>query len=399
MNAWLEELRPFEGEARSSSGWRLAKAGWRLVQTDRAALQLTLLLAALWTALVAVVGFADLGYGQNDDLPLRIALDFGAVMVSTLLLGAIAAAAEGALDGMPLDLRDALAEARDRLRPLVWWTLASFAFWLGAFLVLREFEALGWLILTNLVWYVIGLFVIPIVMLAGCGPLTAVRESLGLLRRRKREVAAAFVGIAAFTAIALFPGGAVINHAAALNREGAGEQHLLVLAGFGLMMLVTAMTFATREAFAVILMREALDQLPGQPHSRRRRTGTKVLRLVLGVVAALAVLGAVSAATEHDREVLSASRAPGTDFTTLVSDAGSYDLPTGTPVLYENDRIGTVLGSRPDGFHLSVTFHVEPGFGPFTFPGTFHVEESGGHLSLVLKPANEDLPPDSQGYY
>ncbi len=399
MDPWLGELRPFKGEARSSSGWRLAKAGLRLVRTDRTALGLTVLLAGLWTAVIAIAITADLGYGQNDDLPLRIALDLGAVIVSILLLGAIAAAAEGAIDGMPLDLRDALAEARGRLQPLSWWALVSFAFWLGSFLLLREIEAPGWLFLANLVWYVIALFVIPIVMLGGYRPAAAVRESLVLVRRRKREVAAAFVGIVAFTAVALFPGAAVINHAAALNREGAGEQHLLAFAGFGLVMLVTAVAFATREAFAVILMREALGQLPGQPHSRRRRTGAKVLRLALGVVAVLAMLGAVSAATEHDREVLSASRAPGSDFTTLVPDAASYDLPTGTPVLYEGDQIGTVLGSRPDGFQLEVTFHVEPGFGPFTFPGSFHVEESGGHLTLVLKPLGEDVPPESQSYY
>ena len=76
-------------------------------------------------------------------------------------------------------------------------------------------------------------------------------------------------------------------------------------------MLVTAVAFATREAFAVILMRETLGQLPGQPHSRRRRTGVKVLRLALGVVAVVAMLATIAAATEHDREVLSASRAPG----------------------------------------------------------------------------------------
>lgn len=399
MDAWLGELRPFEGEAKSSSGWRLAKAGLRLVRTDRAALQLTALLAALWTASIALSIFAELGYGEEGNLPLRLALDVAVVIASTLLLGAIAAAADAALDGMPLDLRDALAEARDRLQPLVWWALTSFAFWLGAFFVFREVEALGWLILASLVWYIVSLLVIPIILLAGCGPLTAVRESLSLVRRRKREVAAAFVGIVAFTAIALFPGGAVINHAAALNREGGGEQHLLVLAGFGLVMLVMAVAVATREAFAVILTREALGHLPGQPHSRRRRTGVKVLRLVLGVVAVLALLGAIGAVTEHDREVLSASRAPGTDFTTIVPDAASYELPTGTPVLYENDQIGTVLGSRPDGFHLEVTFHVEPGFGPFTFPGSFHVEETGGRLSLVLKPVTESEPPDGQGYY
>jgi hypothetical protein len=321
------------------------------------------------------------------------------VIGSTFLLGAIAAASDAALDGMPLDLRDALAEARDRLRPLAYWALVSLAFWVGAILVFREVEAVGWLLLVSIVWYVVSLFVIPIVMLAGCGPGAAVRESLSLVRRRKREVAAALIGIATFTAIALFAGGAVVNHAAALNREGAGAQRVLVLGGVCLMLIVIAGATATKEAFAVILTRDTLGHLPGEPHSRRRRTGTKVLRLALGVVVVLALFGGIGAATKHDREVLSASRAPGENFTTLVPDAASYDLPTGTPVLYENDQIGTVLGCRPDGFQLKVTFHVEPGFGPFTFPGIFHVEETEGRLSLVLKPVTEDLPPDSQGYY
>ena len=399
MNTWLAELRPFEGEARSSSGWRLAKAGLRLVRTDRTALSLTVLLAALWTASVAVAIFADLSYGESGDLPLRIALDAAVVIVATLLVAGIAAAADAALDGMPLDLRDALAEARDRLQPLVWWALVSLAFWAGAILLFAEIEAFGWLLLVSLVWSLGGLFVIPIILLAGCGPGPAVRESLGLLRRRKREVAAALLGIFTFTAIALLPAGAVINHAAALNREGGGEQHLLGFGGLGLVMIVVAFAVATKEAFAVILTREALGHLPGQPHSRRRGRGMKVLRLAFGVVAVLAMLGAMSAATEHDRKVLSASRAPGSDFTTLVPDAASYDLPTGTPVLYENDQIGTVLGSRPDGFHLKVTFHVEPGFGPFTFPGSFHVEETAGHLTLVLKPAGEESVPEGRGYY
>src|SRR4051812_24862780 len=116
MEAWLDELRPYAGEPRGSAGWRLAKAGWRLARGQRTILQLVLLLSALWTAQTYWFATAGLHWGGGDIVPI-ILLNGLSVLAGTCLLGAIAASADAALDGAPLDLSGARAEARERLRP------------------------------------------------------------------------------------------------------------------------------------------------------------------------------------------------------------------------------------------------------------------------------------------
>lgn len=398
MSGWLNELTPYEGEPRSSTGWRLAKAGWRLVRSNRTALLLVLALAALWTAAAVASLTAGVRTTPEEEGSLSwLIADAVLLLATTYLLAAIAAVADAAIDGVPLQPREALAEAGERQRSLIGWALLTLAVWAAVILAFRALEANGLPLTLTLAWYVAGLFAIPFILLAGDNPLEALRGSLGLLRRRWRVIVAALLGIFAFTCIALFPVGAIVNHAAALNREGEGTQEALVLAGVFVGMIVVAASFATRESFAVMLLRESIDDLPGPPFAGRLRTRAKVLRFCGGTLAVFAALAALGAATQHDREVLDTSRAPGATYTTLVPGDAGFDLPLGTPVLYEGREIGTVLGSRPEGVHLSVTFHVDPGYSPSSTPGSFDVEESNGSLSLVLEPSTG--APGSEGYY
>ncbi|HEX5984840.1 MAG TPA: hypothetical protein VFY69_11595 [Solirubrobacterales bacterium] len=397
MSGWLNELSPYEGEPKSSAGWRLAKAGWRLVRSNRTTLLLVAALAALWTAGVVAHILADFTTPGEGGFFGWLAADVAVLLATTYLLAAIAAVTDAVIDGVPLGPGEALAEAGERRPALIGWALLSLAV-PAALVLVFDAVASGMLVTLTVAWFVAGLFAIPFILLAGDGPLGALRASLDLLRRRVRAVTAALLGLFAFTVLGFLPAGAILNHAAALNREGAGTQEVVVIAGVFAVMVVFAASLATREAFAVMLLRESFDDLPGRPFAGRRRTRTKALRLCLGVIGVFVALGVLAAVTEHDREVLDAGRAPGSTYSTLVPGEAGVDLPLGAPVLYEGREIGTVLGSRPDGVHLKVTFHVDPGYNPYSTPGSFEVEETGGRLSLVLQPSTESSPP-GPGYY
>lgn len=393
MGAWLGELKPYEGEPRASAGWRLAKSGWRLARGERAIVSLASCLAALWT--LALLGPHLVGLQLAYSMPKGAVLGLFVLLASNLLIGGIAAAADAALDGLPVDLRGALAESMARRRPLAWWTLAWFAAWLAAMMLLKGFAHPMLPVLLQLGWYVVSLFVIPIVMLEGAAPTGAVTDSLLLVFRRWREVLLPLFGIGFFAILAVVPGIELINHAVAMEKEGAGAQRALFTAGFLLFALAWAFALATREAFAVLLFRYSYDVLPGNEFSGRRLHWFTKLRRVCGaVVLAFALFAAAGFAGKHDRQVLAASRAPGSNYEIHLTGYEASELPSCSPVEYEGRRIGTVLGTRDEEAGVSVHFHVDPGYGPDATPGRFLIRGIGGTARLVLEPSSAPLPQE-----
>jgi Family of unknown function (DUF6159) len=400
MGNWLEELRPYAGEPRTSAGWRLAKAGWRLLRRDGTLRALTLLtaLALGFPYVVGILGHAASLWGSRPGLAVTILLDGIAIVATTFLLVATAAAADAAVDGLPLRPGEALGDARQCLLPILGWAPVVLAIWVGA-RGAGEAVSSPWLSgAVGLALFAATLFVVPAIAVDRLGPLAAVRESLRLLGGRWRQALAGLIGIAAFALLALVVPGTLLIHASALHHEGNPVDYPLLAVGLGLIVLVAAVSAATREAFAVLLFREALEDLPGREHAGPRlRRQAKIGRLLGGVALGCALLLLVGAATRSDRRTNDAARAPGDDFTTLVSNPAGVDLPSGSAVIYRGAKIGVVLGSHSNGANLEVTLHVDPGFSPDDTPGFFRIVRSRalGPL-LVLFPGPSLGGPEAQ---
>ncbi len=393
MGAWREELRSYAGEPRGGAGWRLAKTGWRLLRRDRTAATLALLvflcfaLASLTPALGN--GLALWGSGSSH-LARDTAISGLVLLFVSFLLVALASAVDGAVDGLPLDLREALGDARARLGAIVGWAAIALVAWVGLRL-LPGADTLAWLLstLAYVVWFAVTLFVLPAIAIERLGAVAALAESRRAFAADWRAACGGLVGIVAFAAAALIVPGTLLSHAAALNREGNGTDYPLLVGGTVLLELVLALALATREAFAVLQLRAVLDDLPaGEYAGRRLRRRAKVGRVAAGFAVLVAVLVLIGVLTKGDQKTLQTSREPGANYTSLVNNPGQIDLPSGAPVIYRGAKVGTVLGSHDDGDGLSVTFHVEPGIGPETAPGYLRVVDAGAFgPSLVLIPA------------
>jgi hypothetical protein len=392
MEAWLGELKPNAAEPRGRTGWLLAKAGWRLVRGSRTILALVLMLAALWT-IGGVVGYATgIRVGGDPDIAGTAVVHSLVLLAATYLLGAIVAAVDAALDGAPLDLRDAFDETRICARDLFWWAAISLAFWLGLIALVNS-NARGLFIVGDLVWLVLTTFVVPLIVIGGLSPLAALGESAGLLRRRWRESLNALVGIGFFAALATVPSAAIFTHAGALARETGDSQRLLVIVGLALIFAAFGLATATREAFATLLVRDDFGDLSPREHAGPRPSrGAKARRIVVGIVATVAIFATFSAITKHDRQVLRASSSPGANYVNIASDPSGVELPAGAPVVYQGRTIGQVLGSRSVATGLKVSFHLDPGFTPSSTPGYFVVDANGGDPRLLLVSAGEAPP-------
>jgi hypothetical protein len=395
MEAWLGELRPYAGEPDGSAGWRLAKAGWRLVRGQWTILQLVFLLSALWTLQTYWLVTAGLRWGGGDGA-LILLINSGAVLGATFLLGAIATCVDAALDGEALDLSMAWAETRERLGPLLGWGVAS----LVALIVLvqlgRSLDASALGVIALIVWYLLTFFAIPLAVLAEMGPASAWRQSLRLVRDRRRESFAAFAGLGVFGLLALVPGTMLLTHAAAVHNEHGGVPHLLLALALFVAFLGVNLAAAAKEAFAVMIVREEIDELsPREYAGPRRSRPAKFLRFCGGVALVFFVVGVMAAIDKHDRAVVKEASSPGSTYTTEVASYGT-DLPSGAPVLYGTSKIGEVLGSEQDGSYLRIRFHVEPGFSPTATPGELVVQAAGDSPCLVIVPTGEALPDRPQ---
>lgn len=391
MRTWRHELRAYDGEPRASTGWRLTKVGWRLLRRDRALAALAVLVAAVLGLVVAtpLLGRAlGLWDASGDRVLVRVASTVLATGLLAFLLVAFAGAVDAAVDGMPLDLREAFAEARERLGTVVAWTAIWLALWLGIVLA-TDAAGAPWLqAIAAPVWYAATLFVIPGIAVERLGAPPALAGSVRLFAANWRAGCAGLLGIAALTLAALMVPGAMLAHASALHAEGSASG-ALAFGGLLVAVVIAALALTTREAFAVLQLREALDDLPpGEYAGRRLRRRAKVGRIAGGLVAFIVVLVAMSALTRGDWETLEASSEPGANYAVLAENPDGIDLPSGAPVIYRSTKVGVVLGSHEEGGRLSVRFHVEPGIGPESAPGRFRVVDTGAlGPALVLIPA------------
>ncbi|HVV88950.1 MAG TPA: DUF6159 family protein, partial [Solirubrobacterales bacterium] len=266
---------------------------------------------------------------------------------------AVACAVDMGIDGVGGELRMVLGEMRRRLPALLWWWLISMgvsvALSLGAKAVTRPgLAALGVAVL----WGVGSLFVVPAMALQEGGPLEALGEALRLLRARWRWALVGVLVIGFFFGLACIACGFLLRATVAGDPRGAGESLWRIAGPLALVYVAYAWMNATREGFAVILARDVLGDLPGEPPipKPRRRSSTIFRRVVIGALAlmvGLLVLGAILGRHRSDsRPSAGANDARAMGPANRPLPPGEWEATgvklTGVPG-YTNEPAGTVL--------------------------------------------------------
>ena len=278
-----------EHEGRIRRSWRLTTTAWELVRRDRAMLALALLgmtSALIWLAAYTLIGgYSSDGSSQGKVfLAILIAL-YPSTFLSVFFNVALASAANAALDGRRLSFGEAIGESRKRLGKIALWSLLS----AGVGALLAELSSRipgGGRIASALVgaaWGLATLFVIPILATEAPtpGPIKALKESVGVIRKRWGESISGTVTISFWTVLVAIPAAMLLGVGFALIGGDSSTAGAVLVALGGLLLFgVMAISAAVQQVFSLCLYEYATDgtvrqfseqDLAEPPFKKRRR--------------------------------------------------------------------------------------------------------------------------------
>jgi hypothetical protein len=257
-----------EHEGRIRRSWRLTKTAWGLVRRDRAMLALALLgmtSSLIWLAVFTLMGvFSDSDGGQGKILLATLIALYPVTFISVFFNVALASAASAALEGRRLSFGEAIGESWKRVGKIALWSLLS----AGVGAILAELSSrlpgggriAAWLV--GAAWGIATLFVVPILATAAPtpGPITAVRQSVGVVRKRWGESISGTVTITAWMVFIAIPAALLIGIGLAVIGSGpVGLGAAMIAAGGLLLFSVVALGSAVQQVFTLCLYRYATD--------------------------------------------------------------------------------------------------------------------------------------------
>lgn len=275
------------GEGRIARSWRLTRTALGLVRGEPAMRLLgVLVLLAIALGVVALFGVAYL-LGWPDGGQSRLALAtaivvFPTTLISSFLSTAVVAVAAARLESRRLGAGEALRFALARLDQIVLWSLlaAGVGYLLQEVIARLPFGGQVVSFLGGLAWQIVSVFAIPVLVLEGCRGTACLRRSASVVRGTWGEAVGGTVAIGAWTALVAIPAGLLIG-------LGIGVANFvlapgLAVAAAGVVLLLATVTVAalTRDVFALVLYRYAVDgeRAPGfdpadleRPFTPRRR--------------------------------------------------------------------------------------------------------------------------------
>jgi len=257
-----------ENEGRIARSWRLTMTAWDLVRRDRAMIALALLgltSGLIWLGAYTLIGgYSSDGSSQGKVfLAILIAL-YPSTFLSVFFNVALASAANAALDGRRLSFGEAIGESRKRLGKIALWSLLS----AGVGALLAELSSRipgGGRIASALVgaaWGLATLFVIPILATEAPtpGPIKALKESVGVIRKRWGESISGTVTISFWTVFVAIPAAMLLGVGFALiGGDSATAGAVLVAVGGLLLFAVMAISSAGQQVFSLCLYEYATD--------------------------------------------------------------------------------------------------------------------------------------------
>ncbi|HEX4432192.1 MAG TPA: DUF6159 family protein [Frankiaceae bacterium] len=179
---------------RMARGWKLTKLSWRIIMQQPAALALPLVAAAAEGAIAVgyIFGVTGTHVFQEHNAahyvelyPLLVAL----TLVATFANAVIVAIADARLRQQPISVRQALSDTVGRLPLLLGWALVSASVGLVLRILEERLPLAGRIAaaIAGVAWSLATVLVVPVLVLEGVGPVTAVRRSGHLFRERWGE--------------------------------------------------------------------------------------------------------------------------------------------------------------------------------------------------------------------
>jgi hypothetical protein len=401
VEAWRQQLARRPGEGSLRSGSRLAQAAWRALRGEPSVRVLALSLAALVAALtVAAFLFAHAngqGLREGDAWAIELAQRAVCMVAATFLFGALTIAVDAAVDAAPLETRDALAEARESTGPLLGWALLSFA----VLFVLDVVAIAGapWYAptLAYYAWSVGTVFVIPALVLGADSPGGALAESARTLARRWRETLAGLLRIGLAAALALIP----VWFAVTLIAVGIGGEDTTLPAAVALVALSVAvleLAAATGQAFALLLYRDAEDDLPAvepaprDPMRLRRRIAVATATVFGLLILAFVVAGLASDERGGARSAESREASDPGYYLVTFEPGLEPSVEDGMPILFEGRTVGHVAEHRVEDGWLIVVCWVRRQYRSLARHAEFgagSVDPRTGAPALGMRPDRE----------
>jgi Family of unknown function (DUF6159) len=245
-------------------GWRLTKVAWALIRRDP-----TMIWIALMGTGCGLAGAAALLYfsgyfssptnSQGDVALVAIIGIYPMTFLSVFFNVALAGAAVASFDGRPIGVREALGISWKRLGRIAQWSLLA----AGVGLLLEQIASripgagrlASWLL--GAAWSLATIFAVPLLALEGAGPLETAKESVQLIKSKWGEGLTGLAGISIWTAFAMIPIGILFMVGLSVIDRDATLGAALIAIAVSAILLVSAISLATRQVFSVALYRYA----------------------------------------------------------------------------------------------------------------------------------------------
>ena len=178
--------------------------------------------------------------------------------VSVFFNVALAGAAAASFDGHPIGVREALGISWRRLGRVAQWSLLA----AGVGLVLEQIASripgagrlASWLL--GAAWSLATIFAVPMLALEGAGPLETAKNSVHLIKSKWGGITGlASIGI--WTVFVTIPVGILFAVGLSVRSHDATAGAALIAIAIGAILLVSALSLATRQVFSVALYRYA----------------------------------------------------------------------------------------------------------------------------------------------
>ena len=255
-----------ENEGRIARSWRLTRTAWGLVRQDKAMVALALL--GMTSGLIFVGVFTAIGgysgdAGQGEVLIAILIALYPSTFLGVFFNVALASAANAALEGRRLSFGEALGESRKRLGKIALWSLLAAG--VGALLAELSSRIPGGGRIASAVvgaaWGLATLFVVPILATVAPtpGPITALKDSVAVVRKRWGEGISGSVTITVWMVFIAIPAALLLGVGFAVLGSSAALGAVLVAVGGLLLFAVAALGSAVQQVFLLCLYRYATD--------------------------------------------------------------------------------------------------------------------------------------------
>jgi hypothetical protein len=251
-------------EGRMARGWRLTKSAWALIRRDPTMVSIAMLGAGCGLAGGAAILYFS-GYFRSPthsrgDLALVALIGlYPMTFLSVFFNVALAGAAAASFDGRPIGVREALGISWKRVGRIAQWSLLA----AGVGLILEQIASripgagrlASWLL--GAAWSLATIFAVPLLALEGAGPFETAKESVHLIKSKWGEGITGLAGIGIWTVFVTIPVAILFAVGLSVRHRDPTAGAALIAIAIGAILLVSALSLATRQVFSVALYRYA----------------------------------------------------------------------------------------------------------------------------------------------